>query len=370
MANEPGVSWQEYLGQVFPGYLLPAVMRHAIDVHTAQRFLNRLDPRPDLLDLLLRSSLIAGYGDHLRSFCDALAELVRVLPSRTHVERRIQDGGSHGRLAITETMRQRLAGAPTRFVTRTRRRAFDLPENELVHFVARRLLEIMASLRKNELLPDSRPGSPASKSSSGRLTSNTLPWKQEAMACEADLDFLLLKTVLSEVPALESLTSYHEQAALAALHRCYEEALGWYRRMRQALDDQDQRHLAEILAQGALRPMSPDTQFEIAVLIRLIEGIEHACVPHRWTFERTIILPKRDSVARFHRDDGACIEVFYNQAVLPPEGNPLGPRDAGLSHYFASSTSRMRPDITIVVERPGQMPRGVVVEVKNSSESS
>jgi hypothetical protein len=366
---EPGVSWQEYLGQVFPGYLLPAAMRHAIDADVARRFLSRLDPRPDFLDLLLRSSLIAGYGDHLRTFCNALADLVRVLPSRTHVERRIQDGGFHGRLAIAETMMQRAAGAPTRFVTRTRRRAFDLPENELVHFVARRLLVIMASLRKHDLLPDNRLGSHTSKPPPGRLTKDTLPWKQEAVECEVELERLLLKTVLSKVELPESLTSYHEQAALAALHPCYKEALEWYWRINEAMDERDQRLMAEILAQGALRPMSLDKQFEIAVLIRLVKAIEDACVPRGWSFERSIIVPKRKSVARFHRDDGARIEVFYEQATLPL-GKGRGPRDAGLSHYFSGRPNPMRPDITILVRYPRQRPRGMVVEIKNSKNSN
>jgi hypothetical protein len=377
MANTAGMSWQEYLGDVFPGYLLPAAMHHAIDVRTAQRFLSRLDPRPDLLDLLLRSSLIAGHGDHLRSFCDALAELVRVLPSRTHVEQRIQDGGFHGRLAIPDTMMQRAAGMPTRFVTRTRRRAFDLPENELVHFVARRLLVIMASLRKHDLLPKDRPGTPTpapkpnSKrkrtSFSDRPRKHDLPWKQDALACETELNSLLLKSVLSEVPELESLTPYHEQATLAALHPCYQEAHAWYRRMNETMDEVDQRRLAEVLAQGALRPLSPHDQFEIAVLIRLVEAIEDACVPNGWSFERSIVMQGRKSVARFHRD-GASIEVFYNQAtVLPPAGAAPGPRDAGLGHYFANK-GQFRPDITVLVQRPGQRPRGVVLEVKNSSD--
>jgi hypothetical protein len=380
---------------MFPGYLLPSSERHAIDLATAERFLGRLDPRPELLDLLLRSSLIAGCGDQLHEFCARLAELVRVLPSRTHVERRLWDGGFHGRLAIAETTAQRAAGASTRFVTRTRRRGFDLPENELVVFVAKRLLTVIGSLRKHDLLPKpSRDSDPDSRDDSHegsregsrddsrddshegsrdggshRGTKHKILWKSDALACEAQLDALLHKTVLNEVPEIAAVTAYHEQAAEAAVHPCYQEALAWHRRMSEALDDHDERRLAQVLAQGALRPLSEDAQFELAVLIRLVEAIAHVCEPGGWRFERSIVLKNRTSVARFYRDDGAGIEVFYNQAVLPQDKETLGPRDHGVRHYFHNK-GRFRPDVTVVVQRPGQPPRGVVLEVKNSHRRS
>lgn len=340
--------WREFLDKNFPSYLQPAAMRHALDPETAAHFLRQLHDR-DVLDLLRRSSLIAARAGELEPFCRQLADLVRVLPSRTEVERRVWDGGFHGRLALGETMAARMAGAATRFVTNTRTRSFDTPENQLVRAVAERLLTIIASLRKDKLLKEKR-------------------WGGAALACEDELYHLVHGTILREVlPA--RITGIHEQAASTARHACYKDALAWHRLMKDVLDERNDQKLAKIVAEGALEPCDDDKKFEVAVLIKLIQKIESVCDEHagEWIFQRSIVRPNCDDIARFSRErDGACIKVYYNKTKLLGSG-ARGPRERGVHHYFERN-SRIRPDITIVVERSGQQPRGVVFEIKHSNE--
>lgn len=342
--------WQAYLDQAFPNYVLPAAMHKAIDPQTAARFLQRFRLPPDHLDLLLCTSLIVAYANELQPLCSHLADLVRALPSRTTVSRRVWDGGFHGRLALAETMARRLAGSPTRFVTQTRARTLDLPENQLVLAVAARLLGIIADLRKKKLMAKKH-------------------WADAALGCEDELRRLVHSSVLREVPATPAITAHHEQAAAAARHPCYQLALQWHQWMNDALDCPDDRRLAQTLADGALRPEREFIQFEIAVVIRLIEAIWTFCEREqagRWIYECSIIMPKRRDIARFCRaGDGASIEVFYNTIELPGKGL-LGPRDRGVRHYFDNS-GRFQPDITVLIRRPGQPPHGMIVEIKHSA---
>lgn len=343
--------WRAFLDQNFPGYLMPAAMRRAIDPQIAARFLSRLG-EPGHLDLLLRSSLIAGRAGALEPFCRQLADLARALPSQTHVERRVSEGGFHGRLAIRETMAYRLAGLPTRYVTTARKRTFDLPENELVRHVAERLRLLIESLRKQDILRKKHWGGPA-------------------LACEGELHRLVYRTELRKVREAPVITGLHEQAARAARHPCYESALEWHLWMKDTLDERDDRRLARILAEGALQPAPDSKRFEIAVLVRLIQAIEQHCQeqqPGDWRLVHSIVQSGRDDIARFHRDrDGACIEVFYDVPKLPLDRS-FGPRDGGVHHYF-DRKSRIRPDITVLVERPPHPPRGVILEIKLSNKT-
>ncbi len=349
-----GEPWQKYLDEVFPTYLMPTAMRQSIDAASAERFLTRLGGLPGHFELLRGASLLAGREEELHRFClESLPALARTLPSRTVVERHVCNGGFHGQLALTATMKYLLEGAPNRFVTRTRMRTFDIAENQLLHSVAVRLIELIAGLRKAELLKEGH-------------------WGGTALACESELRRTLAKTPLSKIRSNHKITMHHERAARNARGAGYEDALAWHEWLNHALDEDDGPRLAEILARGALWPLTEHAQFEIAVLVRLIQGLDnHACRLSSaarsgiWDMQRSLVMAGRSDVARFVRDDGACIKVFYNQCILPG-GERLGPRDRGVKHFFGS-TGRIRPDITLSVEPAGQTARAMIVEIKHSA---
>lgn len=344
--------WQDYLDQVFPTYLMPSSMHHSIDAASARRFLTRLGGFPGQLDLLRGATLLAGRSDELRRFClDSLPTLARRLPARTEFHRRLWRGGFHGPLSWAETMKSRLEGTPDRFVTRSPTRTFELPENQLLRRVAERLLGLIKELRTHDLLHAER-------------------WGAAALDCESELRRVLSKTRLSDIRADIVLTTHHEQAAQLARETGYEDALAWHRWLGHALDDEDGPALAHILATGALRPHNVHTQFEIAVLIKLIQSLDdftHRHAPGIWDMEYSLIRSGREDVARFVRaSDQATIAVYYDQPRLP-SGKRLGPRDRGVKHFFGGSRNRIRPDITVTVTAPGRPLRAMVVEVKNST---
>ena len=69
-------------------------------------------------------------------------------------------------------------------------------------------------------------------------------------------------------------------------------------------------------------------------------------------------------VAEVEGPGGAFVQVYYDQAVLPP-----GPYDAGLRHYLGRR-GRLRPDITMVAGAPGRASRAILIEVKLSTETT
>jgi len=340
-AAEP---WRAFIAEHFPGYLLPSSARQALSAEEAARFLERITGEPDQLGLLRAASTLSPRLARLEAF--ALHDLplfVRSLPSRTDVLPREWDGGFHGRLDVPATVSHHLAGRRTRFVTRERRREFDLPENQLVVAVARRLLELLTRLRQAEVV-----------SGAG--------WGATFAACEGELRRLLVATVLHEVPP-STITAFHEQAAGTARQEVYRAALAWHRDLREGLDEEDPTRIATVVAEGALAPLKDSTKFELAVVVRLVQALKTAVdgrEPDRWQLRQTLVVPGRRELAELRREDGATVQVHYNQAVLEP-----GPCDLGAKHYLGQ-TGRMRPDITVIVKPPSGAARACVVEVKLS----
>jgi hypothetical protein len=310
----------------------------------AERFLERLTGRPRELLLLRTASLFTAHSASLADFVSReLPDLIRVLPSRSMVKRRTWEGGYQGRLDVPATLAYRLAGDPVHFVTRARRRTFELPENLLVCGVARRLRDLATELRAAGLLKEAA-------------------WGQGILEAKAALDRLLNTTVLKRIPH-GPILPLHIAAARAARHPTYEAALRWHERIERGVDGDDPKAIAELVASGALSPMDDATRFEIAVTVRLIKTLEielQRRQPGSWQLRRTLVLPARNEVAVLERTDGMTIRFCYNRAVLEP-----GERDQGAAHYLAIK-GRMRPDLTMMVERRGLLTRAVVMEMKLS----
>lgn len=341
-------TWQAYLDEQFPGFLLPHTERSRLTRAAAECFLERLGLGATQLPLLRTMSLIAARDTELHSFATYwLPELVRTLPSRAHVEQRTWRGGFHGRLDIPATFQLHSGGDPSAFVTRARRRQFDLPENVFVRSLASRSLRLLESLQTRELLHGNG-------------------WTAPAVESLASLQHLGTASLLREVPEAP-IETYHIQAARNARHPAYQAALRWYEPLVDALDHDDAQRLAAVLGDGALRPGTDAKRFEIAVLLSLLDGIERRLAAlGDYTASRDLIASDRRQVATFARPDGSSIEVYYDQAVLPPDGS-LGPRDRGVAHYLGSS-GRLRPDITVCVKYHDGHKSYTVFEIKLSDD--
>src|SRR4051812_21315560 len=106
-----GETWQAYLEQQFPGFLLPHTERHRLTRAAAEAFLDRLGlGAPHLPDLRAMSLLAAHDAELHRLATYWLPDLARFLPSRMDVERRTWRGGFHGRLDIPATMQLHSGG--------------------------------------------------------------------------------------------------------------------------------------------------------------------------------------------------------------------------------------------------------------------
>lgn len=332
--------WEAELAERFPGFLLPSSAQRAITPEVAARFLARVSGRPDALAVLRRVSLFSARLAALRRFALAsLPALVRTLPSRSEVQRREWEGGFHGRLDLPATLALHRAGQETRFVTRSRVRCFDLPENLLVRAVAERLLAELDGL--------------------GRVY-GAGSWLGPGLEAAEGLRHLLASTILREIPR-RPVDGVGLRAAGMARHPAYAEAAAWHERLRQAREGMTPEATARLLAEGALWPVEPQTRFELAVLLRLLVGLEahlERREPGRWRSERRLILQGADEVAVLRRDDGASLTLWHNRGVLPD-----GPRLEGLRRYFGKASSQ-RPDLVLRIQPPGGRARCVVFEVK------
>ncbi len=335
------VAWEAWLEDRFPGFLLPSSAHKAVSADEATRFLRRMmNGRPDQLRLLRVASLFASpeRAEALERFTTRLLpDLVRRLPSTTRVERRVWQGGFQGRLDVRATLLEHMAGQRTTFITRARKRSFDLPESVLVRAVVRRLCAALHLLRKGGL--------------------HTSAWGRRVTELGDPLQHMLLSTVLREVSD-EPITGRHLQAAKAARHPCYEAARIWHGTLYDALDRDEPARTAKLLAEGALEPAEAETRFEVAVVLRFVEALWQRLEPDGWQATHGLIATKRKDVATFTRE-GTEISVFYNQV---PE-LPRGPRDRGVRHYFGSH-QRWRPDFSVRVRSPGGPDQWTVGEVK------
>ena len=267
-----------------------------------------------------------------------LPQLCRVLPSRSETVRRVRQGGFAGRLHIPRTTRFRIAGDPSRFVVRNRRRSFALPENVLVRGVVEQLLAALGLLRRAEVLDNKG-------------------WGAAARRCEGALRHQLESTRLREVPD-EQTSSREIAAALAARHPAYVAAVDWHGALSAALRSSRPEDLARLLAEGALMPLSRPARFELAVALQLLEATHRRLAPLGFELERTLVVSGRKEFAALRRG-GDVVQLFHDHT--PPAA--VGPHDRGVAHYLGRG-GRMRPDVCVIVRRDGVMVGGVVVEVK------
>ncbi|KYF74838.1 hypothetical protein BE11_36870 [Sorangium cellulosum] len=317
-------------------------MREALPREVAERFLARLTGQSSALGVLLAASALSPVADVVRAFARELPLVARILSSHTRVERVESDGVVRGRLDVPATLRRKLAGGPSRVVSRVRERHFELPENVLLVVTADRLIRILVELGKCGAI---------SKGS-------TQGWAEGFLACAEQIRHTLTSTRLREV-SRAPLQSFHEHAARAARHPAYGLALRLHEAM-EAMETKDPTAIARLVADGALQPLREETRFEIAVLIRLGRSLEEALKGRGFAMSRALVDTRRQHVFAFVLG-GSCVRIHYNQVIF----KELGPRDLGIRHYFGGS-GRSRPDMTIEILQDEKRRRAVVVEVKFS----
>jgi hypothetical protein len=344
--SEPGADWERFVAAHFPAYLLPAAHRQAISRATAEQFLSRFGGSETDLELVCAASLFSDaskIGVLVELAEKLLPSLAAQLPAVTEVHRREWEGGFRGRLDLPATLALHRAGKQTRYVTRDRRRRFDLPETLLVRAVVDRLCRLLRRLSRTGVI-DARG------------------WGARLLDVEQRLGSTVVKSSLRDIPVVPVERSSLD-AATRARHPAYAACAAWQSWLAGALDHADTRALH--LAAGALVALNAEQRFQVAVLLRLLQSIQSEVErrePDLWELQYTAITEGRKDVAALVREDGAAIRFHYDQAVLSS-----GPRDALVAHHLAS-TGRARPDVTIVFHRPDSSWSALVVEAKQSTD--
>ncbi len=339
-------AWLRYVRERYPAYLLPESALGEVTTAEATRFFEALTGRADAFDLVKASSFIASRASQIKTFVESeLVHLVANLPSRSEVRHREWHGGYHGRLHVAGTLAHRLEGRRANFVTVAHRRSFDLGENVVVRFVCARLHDALKLLRESYVIR------------------GVVGWGAVVAECEGTLRRLLSSSRLREVTARHPNPRDHG-AARSARHTAYHTAAALLDDINAWLDTSDPHATARLLAEGALFPVSEDTLFELAVLMRLAESLGNWLATNRsgpWMLERAALMPKRRELFSLSRDD-LRVRLFFNQAIFG-----RGPADEAASYYFGTH-GRLRPDITVTLERGGQRVNAVIVECKNSED--
>jgi len=344
-------SWETYLRSQFPAYLLPKAAVEELSVEEASRFLAALADKPSAFTMLRNVSFLAPRMADLRSFVERVRVFVRSLPSTTEITQRYWNGGFQGKLDLRTTTLLHAQGRRTEFVTRTPRRDFDLPENIVLRSVCERLYALLKSVRQMTAeLPDEESDADPRPS-----------WGSGGRECEGVLNHTLSATALRNVSARRA-EEHDLGAARASRQLVFQEAARWHDDVHLGLDTADPSLIARTVAEGSLLPLSKDTQFEIAVAIKLIAGVSEAleiAQPGKWKHERNVVVAGRRDIATLRRGDLA-IQFFYNQAELD-----AGATDDGVQHYLAPK-SRMRPDVTVRIRRGDKVLSALVVECKHT----
>lgn len=351
MTTDGTAAWEPYLRSQFPAYLLPKSAVEKLSLEEASRFLAALADKPSAFTMLCNVSFLAPRMADLRSFVDRVRVFVRSLPSCTEITQRYWNGGFQGKLDLRTTTLLHAQGRRTEFVTRTPRREFDVPENIVLRSVCERLHALLKSVRQlTAELPDDE--------------SDTDPghgWGSGGRECEGVLNHTLSATALRHVSARRA-EEHDLGAARASRQLVFQEAARWHDDLHLGVETTDPARIARTVAEGSLLPLSKDTQFEIAVVIKMIARVSEALElahPGKWQHERNLVVAGRRDIATLRRGDLA-IQFFYNQAELD-----AGATDHGVQHYLAPK-SRMRPDVTVRICRGDQVLSALVVECKHT----
>lgn len=335
------MSWEPFLEEVFPAWLLPSSALRAMSVAHAESFLSLIVGRPDALSLLRATSTIAANRAALVRFASALDPWARALSGRCETERVLSNGVVRGRVDVSATLRRRMAGDRATLVLATRERVFDRPEDVLVASVARRAHALLDSLLRTSVSDEEER------------------WDEALRAARERIAMVLAASRARSVPA-QRVGDLHVRACERVGGAAYREAAALHGALRSGIDDDRPDVVARVVAEGALVPLTVERRFELAVALRLGRAIEERLrTDGRWRHERTLVVSKRGAIASFVRGDTARVDLYFDQARLD-----AGLRDTLGAHYLGAG--RLRPDVTVTATNARGQSRSSVVECKCS----
>lgn len=317
-----------------------------IDLAGLEAFLGKLEGGDDdVRHLAALVDLLSGqYGSFMGS---VLPRLLDILAGEARHELTVVGPALIGNPRWDRTLIGRISGSlrPGQYVSRTARRSYELPENLLLRWLVEDLRETVIALRR-------------------RAKGNRLHDVLETIAVRAeDAGGHHLFRTLTRPSRLEA-----SMVSAARLRRRPEYTIAAdlaTRRMAFDGNSEETRWHAVLmlLAVGWLEPVDIDDLFELYSLVMVLDVISQE-IGFGDPDEFGLVMPGRKQVATFEKPIGT-IKVYFNQSPFAAIG-VRGRYRTIVDRHLGVSGAERRPDIIITLERPGEIQRTLLIEMKKT----
>jgi len=248
--------------------------------------------------------------------------------------------------SATVARRSLEAGNATRYVVRSARRIYDIPENRALAWLLDRLRSACRKALDEE--PD-----PNAVHDAGRRTAWADRIRRLATQVEKARSTEWLRAVEPQPPNGRTM-----QRLRAARSSFYRDDLTAAARRMLALESPDESDLIAVLSERYFEPAATWTIFEICVALRLVR--EFAKASGRPRRSRLLLGSGRAAYARYLLEDGSEVSLIYQ--AWPRDAGESLLREAGKRHGMRIGESK--PDLFIV--RDGDAPDVLLLELKAS----
>lgn len=321
-----------------------------IDLAGLEAFLGKLEGGDDdVRHLAAFVDLLSG--DYGRFMGLELPRLLDILAVEAKYEETVVGPALVGNPRWDRTMIGRVSGwlRPGQYVSRTAHRSHELPENILLRWLVADLREAVVALRR-------------------RAKGNRLHDTLETIAVKADeasghhlfgtlTKPLRLETDMVSAARLRRRPEYTMAADLAVRRTALESG-----------SEESRWHaVLMLLAVGWLEPVDIDDLFELFSLVMVIDVISQE-LGFGDPDEFGLVLPGRKQVATFDKAIGT-MKVFFDQSPFTTIG-VRGRYRTVVDRHLGVSGSERRPDIIVTLERPGEIQRTLLVEMKKTRDGT
>jgi len=250
--------------------------------------------------------------------------------------------------SATVARRSMEAGNTTRYVVRSARRAYDIPENRALVWT----LEYLRSACRRALKEKPDPsalGGGEPQTWAGRIR-RLAAQVEKARASE------WLRGIEPELPVGRTM-----QKLRAARSSFYRDLADVTHKLL-TLENPDERDLVEVLSKRYFEPAATWVIFEVCVALRLARALEKASGRPRPS--RLLVGSGRSAFARYLLEDGSEVSLIYQ--AWPKESGPSLLTETGKRHGMRVGLSQ--PDLFVV--RTGEAPDVLLLELKASHSPS
>lgn len=297
---------------------------------------------------LLRPELLLLLNEDVPAILRRMAGASVQIPEITHAAIR-------GRIDWSRTLAERTAAGyadPSLYAVQATTRHFDLAPNQ----VLKALLEAIRVLAQEVSRGQFNAGAPVQPEQDSTWLHQIAAIR---MLCETYLKHVHMRAV--SLPA--AVTGSMLQATRAARNPAYRRVESLYRQYLELVEYPDLLPSEAVLREQILRPLDPDTIYELAILFATLDTLE----AHGWRPLRLRLIGATEQskpVAAYRHPGYGLMRVYYQQ--IPKAWRKLSAY-TGIFDKYALGTATRRPDIILHWHSPRGLERSMIVEVKRSA---